>query len=132
MKRLVLSLTGIAILALAGNAQVKASQTAKIKTPTVGCEDCKNRIETYLKRYDGVTYVMVNWRRKETTVKFLTDRINIEEIKTAIANAGYDADDVPANEDSYKRLPITCKKPEDGGPTKAPNIHAALPPAKSQ
>ena len=70
---------------------------------------------------------MVNWRRKETTVKYLSDRINIEEIKTAIANAGYDADDVPATEDSYKRLPKSCKKPLDGGPVKAPNIHDTLP-----
>ena len=132
MKKLVLTLTAIAGVILAANAQVKASLTSKIKTPTVGCEDCKNRIESYLKRYDGVTYVTVNWRRKETTVKYLTDRINIEEIKTAIANAGYDADDVPANEDSYKRLPKTCKRPEDGGPTKAPNIHAPLPAAKTQ
>ncbi len=117
-------------ISFAGAAQVKASMTAKISTPTVGCEDCKNRIETYLKRHDGVTYVMVNWRRKETTVKYLTDRINIEEIKTAIANCGYDADDVPANEDSYKRLPKTCKKPADGGPNKPPNIHAP-PPTKT-
>ena len=105
-------------------AQVKASLTAKISTLTVGCEECKKRIETYLKRHDGVTYVNVNWKRKETTVKYLTDRINIEEIKTAIANCGYDADDVTANEDSYKRLPKTCKKPADGGPSNAPNIHA--------
>ena len=75
---------------------------------------------------------MVNWRRKETTVKYLTERINIDEIKTAIANAGYDADDVPANEDSYKRLPKTCKKPEDGGPAKAPNIHSSPPTVKPQ
>ena len=116
--------------ALPGSAQVKASQTAKIKTPTIGCEDCKNRIETYLKRFDGVTYVLVNWRQKNVTVKYLTDRTNIEEIKTAIANCGYDADDIPATEDAYKRLPKTCKKPEDGGPTKAPNIHA--PPVVKQ
>ena len=110
---------------MAGSAQVKASLTAKIKTPTVGCEDCKNRIETYLKRYDGITVVQVNWRQKFVTVKYLTDRINIEEIKTAISNCGYDADDIPAFEDAYKRLPKTCKKPEDGGPNKPPNIHAA-------
>ena len=116
---------------MAGNAQVKASMTAKIKTPTIGCEDCKNRIETYLKRYDGVTYVLVNWRAKTTTVKYLTDRTNIEVIKTAISNSGYDADDIPAFEDAYKRLPKTCKKPEDGGPTKPPNVHAP-PPAKQQ
>src|SRR5688572_33382213 len=111
MKKTFLTLSSIAALVISASAQVKPLLTAKIKTPTVGCEECKTRIETYLDRYDGITYVMVNWRRKETTVKYITERINIEEIKTAIANAGYDADDVPANEDSYKRLPKTCKKP---------------------
>ena len=127
MKKFLLALVAVSGSATLCSAQVKASMTAKIKTPTIGCDDCKNRIETYLKRYDGVTYVMVNWRQKNVTVKYLTDRTNIEEIKTAIANAGYDADDIPANEDSYKRLPRTCKKPEDGGPNKPPNIHAPPP-----
>ena len=116
--------------ATTGSTQVKALQTAKIKTPTIGCDDCKSRIETYLKRYDGVTSVQVNWHQKITTVKYLTDRTNIEEIKAAISNCGYDADDIPAFEEAYKRLPKTCKKPEDGGPTKAPNIHA--PPVVKQ
>ncbi|MFT3674457.1 MAG: heavy-metal-associated domain-containing protein [Chitinophagaceae bacterium] len=115
MKQLVLLagllLTGV----LASQAQTKALQTAKIKTPNALCEACKTRIETYLKRIDGVQMVNVNFRRGETTVKYLTDRTNIEEIKTAIANQGYDADDVTANEESYKKLPITCKKAEDGG-----------------
>ncbi len=111
------------------NAQpVKSQLTAKIKTPTVGCEDCKKRIETYLLRYDGVATINVNWRAKNTTIKYLTDRTNIEELKTAIANIGYDADDIPANPEYYKMLPKQCKKPEDGGPTKAPNIHKAPPP----
>ena len=131
MKKIFLGLLAVGGTALVSSAQVKASLTAKIKTPTVGCEDCKNRIEPYLKRHDGVTFVQANWRQKNVTVKYLTDRINIEEIKTAISNCGYDADDIPANEDSYKRLPKTCKKPEDGGPNKAPNIHAP-PAAKTQ
>ena len=63
--------------AVVSSAQVKASQTVKIKTPNIGCDECKNRIETYLKRYDGVTFVQVNWHQKTTTVKYLTDRINI-------------------------------------------------------
>ena len=130
MKKIILGMLVAGGFAMTCSAQVKASQTVKIKTPTIGCEDCKNRIETYLKRYDGVTYVLVNWHQKNVTVKYLTDRTNIEEIKTAIANCGYDADDIPATEDAYKRLPKTCKKPEDGGPTKAPNIHA--PPVVKQ
>ena len=117
MKQVILSIL-ISAITITGIAQTKAVQTAKIKTPTVVCEQCKDRIETYLKRYNGITAINVNYRSKETTVKYLTDRINIEEIKTAIANAGYDADDVPANPDSYTRLPICCKKPEDGGPAK--------------
>ena len=115
MKQLFLSLLIVAGFSLSSNAQTKAVQTVKISTPTVQCESCKNRIETYLKRYNGVSTVSVNYKKKEITVKYITDRINEEEIKAAIANAGYDANDVKANPDSYKRLPECCKKPEDGG-----------------
>jgi mercuric ion binding protein len=115
MKQLILILLVSLALGGAASAQQKAVETARIKTPTALCEACKPRIETYVKRIDGVQSINVNYRKGETVVKYVTDRTNIEEIKTAIANMGYDADDIPANEDSYKRLPITCKKPEDGG-----------------
>jgi periplasmic mercuric ion binding protein len=115
MKKILLALTVVTGLSLASAAQTKSQLTAKIKTPGIGCEDCKTRLHTYLDRYDGITYINVSWRKKEITVKYLTDRIDIEQIKTAISNSGYDADDVPANPDFYKRLPQTCKKPEDGG-----------------
>src|ERR1700749_11937 len=115
MKRLLFLLTTVTAISFFASAQTKGLLTAKISTPTVQCDMCKERIESYLKRYDGVTYVNVNVKRKETTVKYLTDRTNIENIKTAIANAGYDADDIHANPDSYKELPKCCKKPEDGG-----------------
>ena len=97
------------------SAQTKALQVAKISTPTVQCEMCKTRIEQYLKRIDGVTFVNVGVKKKETTVKYLTDRTNIEMIKTSIANAGYDAAEIASNPESYKALPKCCKKPEDGG-----------------
>jgi mercuric ion binding protein len=115
MKKPLSLLITVTALSFLASAQTKTQLTAKINTPTVQCDMCKERIETYLKRYDGVTSVNVNVKRKETTVKYLTDRTNIENIKTAIANAGYDADDVPANPDAYKDLPKCCKKPEDGG-----------------
>ena len=115
MKKFLFSAVAVAGISFFASGQTKALLTAKISTPTVQCDECKQKIETYLKRYDGVTYVNVNVKRKEATVKYLTDRTNIENIKTAIANAGYDADDIPANGDSYKQLPKCCKKPEDGG-----------------
>jgi copper chaperone CopZ len=127
MKKLFLSLFAFAALTMAAQSQTKALQVAKISTPSVQCDMCKNRIEQYLKRIDGVTFVNVAVKKKETNVKFLADRTNIEMIKASIANAGYDvakqSDDsqktpeieIAANPDSYKLLPKCCKKPEDGG-----------------
>jgi copper chaperone CopZ len=97
------------------NAQTKSVLTATIKTPGALCENCKTRIEAYVKPYDGIIEINVNYKKGETKVKYITDRINIEEIKAYIANVGYDADDVLAAEDAYKRLPTPCKKAEDGG-----------------
>jgi mercuric ion binding protein len=123
MKKLLLVSIVIGFAA-ASSAQVKAVLKAKIQTPNALCEACKTRIESQLRRTDGVVFVDVNYRKGETTVKYLTDRTDIEQIKTAIANLGYDADDVTANEESYKRLPKTCKKFEDGGGHPKPRIPA--------
>jgi periplasmic mercuric ion binding protein len=109
---LLVLLLGVASVSVA---QQKRIMTAKINTPGAQCENCKKRIENYLKRYDGVAKINVDVRQKKTTVTYSTDRISLDEIKVAIANAGYDADDITANEDSYKALPQLCKKPADGG-----------------
>jgi len=93
----------------------KGIQTVTISTPTVQCEMCKKRIESYMIREEGVQKVAVDHKKKKTKVTYVAERTNIENIKTAIANVGYDADDITANEESYKELPNCCKKPEDGG-----------------
>ncbi len=115
MKKFLITTIAIIFLSFAGLSQTKPVLTAIIKTPNALCEKCKERIEGQLKRYDGVGEVTVNYRKGETKVKYITDRINIEEIKAIIANCGYDADDIPASEDAYKLLPKSCKKFEDGG-----------------
>lgn len=99
---------------LQGQAQQKKTDKAVIQTPSIQCDMCKTRIEKYLSREYGVTSVKVDVKKKTTTVSWITDRTNIENIKTAIANTGYDADDVTAEESAYKRLPACCKKPAEG------------------
>ena len=103
------------MLGLFGMANAQKAQTVTIKTPTVQCESCKQRIESSLLREEGVAKVAVNYKAHTTKVTFWSDRTNIENVKTAIANVGYDADDVTANPEAYKKLPLCCKKPEDGG-----------------
>ena len=124
MKKLLLLSIVIGFASVSSAQQVKAILKAKIKTPNARCEACKTRIESYLRRIDGMALVNVNYRTGETSVQYLSDRTDIEQIKTAIANLGYDADDVTANEESYKRLPKTCKKFEDGGGHPKPRVPA--------
>ncbi len=88
---------------------VAQQKKAIINTPGVHCEICKNRIEAYLKRQDGIISATVDVKKKNTTVIWIADRTNIEEIKAHIANTGYDADDVTAEEFTYKRLPKQCQ-----------------------
>ena len=117
MKKLQLLLLLFAGFSVTGFAQAKKKmlETVTIKTPTVNCEECKDRIEQYMAREEGVTKTNVDYKRKVTKVSYFTDRTTVENIKTAIANAGYDADDVTANPESYAKLPKCCKKPKDGG-----------------
>lgn len=126
MKKILLATLAFIFVSFTSNAQVKPVVTAIIKTPGALCESCKKRIEQYVKPYDGIMEITVNYKKGETKVKYITDRINIEEIKAYIANCGYDADDVLAAEDAYARLPKTCKKTEDGGTH--PKLKTTVPP----
>jgi mercuric ion binding protein len=100
---------------LAATAQYKKPVIVQIKTPQAQCEECKVMIERFMKYEEGVAKVVVDFKKKITTITFLSDRTNIENLKTAMANLGYDADDITANEEVYKRLPKCCKRVEDGG-----------------
>ncbi|MEJ7736505.1 MAG: heavy-metal-associated domain-containing protein [Chitinophagaceae bacterium] len=114
IKLILLLLAGFTTVSLA-QVKKKPVETITIKTPSVQCEMCKNRVERSMAREEGVSKTVVDYKRKTTKVTYYTDRTNIENIKTAIANVGYDADDVTANNESYKKLPNCCKKPVDGG-----------------
>jgi mercuric ion binding protein len=117
MKPLILGFLLIAC-SFSSFAQQKALQKAVIKTPGVQCEACKTRIETHLAHEDGISSVKADYRKHTVTVVWYADRTNIENIKTEIANLGYDADDVTAEPDAYKRLPVTCQHMTQKPPAK--------------
>src|SRR5215469_9700251 len=105
MKKLQLMLLLLTGFADATMAQKKGNVTVVIKTPTVQCEMCKTRIENYMSHEEGIVKTNVDFKKKTTTVTYMSDRTNVENIKALIANCGYDADDVKAEPDAYKRLP---------------------------
>jgi copper chaperone CopZ len=114
MKGITLSFIAVCCVFTVGFAQQqKVSGKGVIKTPTVQCDKCKDRIEFFIGRESGVTSVKVDIKRKTTTVTWLNDRTTLENIKVAIANLGFDADDIEAEELAFKRLPKECRLHKD-------------------
>ena len=81
----------------------------KIKTSAV-CGMCKDRIEQGLAFEKGIKDVSLDVETKIATVKYNPGKTTPDEIRKAISKLGYDADDVPADEKAYEKLPKCCKK----------------------
>jgi hypothetical protein len=130
----------ITILVLAFAAQYAQSQVMSarpqwvtIKSDNLRCWECKERLEKYLiiennaNMQKGMVQWKINLLAGEIRVQYVPDRVSVDEIKTALNNAGFDADDEKAEPDAYKKLPPICKRAEDGGgPQKGKPCH--IPP----
>ena len=119
MKFVQATLVGLFLLCLTATAQQKTTAKAIISTPGMICEECKAKIEQSLFKQYGILSYKADLKKKNVTVSWLTDRSDIEQIKTMIANVGFDADDVTAEEFAYKKLSPTCKT-QKVGETKKP------------
>ncbi len=87
-------------------------ETIKIKTSSQ-CGDCKERIEEALAFEKGVKSSALDLETKIVTVTYKAGKTTPEKIRKAISKVGYDADDVPAENKAYGKLPACCKKPDD-------------------
>jgi hypothetical protein len=121
MKKLVLLVSFFAVIAFAANAQQPKPMWVTIKSNNLKCWECKERLEKYLivenksNMESGMMQWKINLLQGEIRVQYLPDRTNPEVIRTAMNNAGFDADDTKAEEGSYKSLPQACKRATDGG-----------------
>lgn len=134
MKTFSLILLALFCLTTVSFAQYQQTQKvygkAVIKTPTILCEKCQEKVEFFISHIEGVSAAAVNIRKKTTTVSWLNDRTTLENIKTAIANLGFDADDIEAEEYSFRRLPKECKAEIIAAKAKA--INPVVTPAVKQ
>ncbi|MBP6432670.1 MAG: heavy-metal-associated domain-containing protein [Ferruginibacter sp.] len=113
MKKFTITLITLLSLYVGSFAQQKVSQKAVISIPGLQpCEECAEKLQLVISREEGVTGIVINVKKKTITATWLTDRTSLENIKVAIANLGYKADDIEAEETAYKRLPKCCKIPE--------------------
>jgi len=77
------------------------------------CEMCKERIEKALAYEKGVKTSNLDMLTKSVSIIYNPAKTNPARLRKAISIAGYDADEVLADEKAYSKLPACCKKPED-------------------
>lgn len=101
--------------------QMRKQEWVTIKSANLKCWECKAALEKYFAKANqsllqsGVTQMKFNLLQGELKIQYWPDRCGVEEIKAAINNAGFDADDEKAEPEAYKKLPPICKYAEEGG-----------------
>lgn len=130
MKQAVLSIGLLLGIVCTTQAQQPKPQWITIKSANLKCWECKEKLNKYLivenkaNMESGIMQWKINLLQGEIKLQYLPDRTSPEAIRTALNNAGFDADNEKAEPDAYKELPAACKRAEDGGgPQKGKPCH---------
>lgn len=62
-----------------------------LKIEGMHCEGCSNRLTRVLENLDGVISANVSLENKKADIEYNEDTLNIEEMKEAISDAGFEA-----------------------------------------
>jgi mercuric ion binding protein len=111
MKPLKVLFTAFSLLFFGLNAQAqdKKNETVTFKTSSV-CNMCKATIEKGIAYEKGVKEVNLDVASQMLTIQYRADKTNVETLRNAVAQIGYDADATPADPKAYNRLNDCCKK----------------------
>lgn len=93
-----------------------AQKTEEIKV-WGNCGMCKKTIEAAAVKAGAKT---ANWKKdsKVLSVEFKEKKTDIQKIQQAIANAGYDTQDIAATAEAYGNLAECCQYPRKGAEKK--------------
>ena len=120
------------VITFSSKAQVMAAKQEwiTIKSANLKCWECKERLDRYLVLENNAIFQkgLIQWRINlisgEIRLQYIPDRVTPDDIRAALNNAGFDADNEKASEEAYKKLPPICKRAEDGGgPQKGKPCH---------
>ena len=107
---LLVIITGLTMTSVSAQTEKIAKINIKVSSQ---CNECKETIEKALAFEKGIKSASVDLETNTVKVTYRTAKTSPENIRKAISEAGYDADDIAANPKSYENLSDCCKKPDD-------------------
>jgi cation transport ATPase len=113
MKKLTLIMISLVLIVpisvFAQGDKKKKTETVEIQTSAI-CGMCKERLEKNLAFEKGVKAVELNEEIKVISITYKKGKNDKESLKKAITKIGYDADDLPANQEAHDKLPECCQQ----------------------
>jgi mercuric ion binding protein len=104
---------GVVSAQLKENADLAKAGAKLLKTtinvPTMVCSSCVKTVTNALKKVEGVKTAKVDLKKKTATVTYASTKVTVDKLEKAIADAGYDANDVKRNPEAYEKLDACCK-----------------------
>jgi copper chaperone CopZ len=73
------------------------------------CGSCKKRIVKAANTVEGVSEASWDKTKKVFTATIDDAKTNVETVKKAILEAGYDVEDAKGNDEAYSKLPDCCR-----------------------
>lgn len=108
------------VVAHTASAQSAKAEWVILKSNNLKCWECKDVLDKYLTKEKentegGIVQWKINLLQGEVRIQFLPDRTSADEVRVAVNNAGFDTDKEKALDETYKKLPPSCKRAEEGG-----------------
>jgi copper chaperone CopZ len=122
MRNLLLFVALFGFLAMAAPPKKIVIQTNAI------CGMCKTNIETSLNGMEGVKTAELDLVTMKVKIKFDDKVVDADMLRQAIANTGYNADDVPARPKAQEALAACCKPKTDAAACCADKAKACAKP----
>ena len=84
-------------------------RTITVKVPQMKSAACSTIIQSALMQTDGVKIATPDLQNHTIDVTYNSVKLAIKNVEFIIAEAGFDANKVPANEEARKQLPEECR-----------------------
>ena len=90
------------------------STQADISLPSIQCGSCASTVKEILSELEGVNNATVNLKAKTVSLDFNESQIQLSAMETAIAAAGYHANETQRVSAAYAELDACCQEQQNG------------------
>ena len=86
-------------------------RVARITVPQMGSQACADRVNMIVQRIPGVLgdQVVLDRERRDVAVPYDSIKLSLKNIEYALAKAGFQANNIPADEKARAALPESCR-----------------------